>query len=563
VEGDRPRLRDHPQLVALTVGLAVAETVVVWLLAPRSSVALAPQISAPAPYDIFHDLRWLLVYSKSWPGLAGEVLLFLLFRTSVTVAMVRAAWPQHLEGPPTRDLVRRCALSTAVLALVLLPFAVLLFATAVFSLSWLFFVGVPVLLMLAVLMHQATVERRWWHERPARASVVPILVEFAVLTVAGAILAVAPSWTWVPVAAAAGVANAWCWLRVVHALAGRVPTGRRRPFVLVGVGGVLVLVLGGTAIGFAVSSAVESSRSPIPVARSRTGAPVLVVKGFNSKWDGVTRRWVQGDFRIRRFSYAGLDAAGEPRPYGRAATHQSLRELALEMRAQVDAFHRATGRPVGIVAESEGSLVALAYLAATPHAPVRSFVALSPLLDPGRVYYPPSGDAGWGLAAGAVLDGISDIVGDLGPVQVSSDTPLFRSIVNEGPALRGLLRCPAPGVHELAVLPIDSGVSAPSPPQIGFPYTVRPAFHGGLLGDSTTADLVTRTLQGEPASTSGFWRSAEKVVQAGASPWQVPDLEASVNPPWQGKTSTPCTAVRRQLRAWVGSPALGARTSSG
>ena len=104
------------------------------------------------------------------------------------------------------------------------------------------------------------------------------------------------------------------------------------------------------------------------------------------------------------------------------------------------------------------------------------------------------------------------------------NTALFRSIVNEGPALRGLLRCPAPGVRELAVLPIDSGVSAPSPPQIGFPYTVRPAFHCGLLGDSTTADLVTRTLQGEAVPTSGFWRFAEKVVQAGASPWQVPNL---------------------------------------
>jgi hypothetical protein len=383
------------------------------------------------------------------------------------------------------------------------------------------------------------------------------------------VLAVAPSWTWVPVAAAAGFANGWCWMRIVHAIAGRAPSERRRPFVLVGVGGVLALVLGGTAIGFAVSSAVESSRTPLPVARGQSGSPVLVVKGFNSKWDGVTRRWVKGDFRIRRFSYAGLDADGEPAPYEREATHQSLRDLAREMRTQVDAFHDVSGEPVGIVAESEGSLVALAYLAATPHAPVRSLVVLSPLLDPGRVYYPRSGDSGWGLAAGTVLDGISDVVGDLGPVQVSSDTALFRSIVSEGPALRGLLRCPAPGVRELAVLPIDSGVSAPSPPKIGIPYTVRPAFHGGLLGDSTTADLVTRTLHDRPVGTSGFWRFTEKVVQAGASPWQVPDLDASVNAPWRGKSSTPCAAVRRELRAWIGTaaqPAGGttaARTSSG
>ncbi|HZP29828.1 MAG TPA: hypothetical protein VFC99_12810 [Acidimicrobiia bacterium] len=567
--GGRPRLRDHPRLLAGAVGLAVGETVLVWLLAPRSAVALAPQISAPAPYDVFHDLRWLLVYHESWLGFAGEVLLFLAFRAGVTVLFVRAAWPAQIALPPTRDLVRRCATSTAVLALVLLPFAVLLFATAVFSLSWLFFVGVPVLVMLAVLVHQATVERRWWYERPARASVVPILLEFVMLTVAGAVLAVAPSPFWVPVAVLAGAGNAWCWLRVVHAVAGRVRGERTRPFVVVGVGAVLAIVLGGTAIGFAVSTAFEAARSPIPVARSRTGPPVLVVKGFNSKWDGVTRRWVKGVFRIRRFSYRGLDDRGEPRSYGRADTHHSIPELVRAMRAQVDAFRRATGRRVGIVAESEGSLVALAYLAATPHAPVRSLVVLSPLLDPGRVYYPTTGDGGWGVAAGTVLDGISALVHDLGPVDVSSDTPLFRSIVHEGPALRGLLRCPAPGVRELAVLPIDSGVSAPSPPRIGFPYTVRPAFHGGLLGDGTTADLVARTLDGHAVPTSGFWRFTEKVVQAGASPWQVPDLEPSINPPWHGKSATPCPSVRRELRAWIGAGSserpseAASRTSSG
>jgi hypothetical protein len=551
--GDRPRLRDHPRLVATCVGLVVAETIVVWAAAPHSGLALAPQVSAPAPYDVFHDLRWLLVYHRSWLGFAFEAILFLGFRSVVTLVLVGASWPDGVARPPARELAQRCVRSTALLGLLLLPFAVLLFATAVFSLSWLFFVGVPVLVMLAVLMHQSTVTRRWWHDRPARASVTPTLLAFVGLTVFGAMLAVGPAWARLPVAVLAGVANAWCWLYIVHSVAGRAPVPpRRRPFVVVGLVAVLVLVLGGTAIGFAVSTALESARTPIPVARAGTGPPVLVVKGFNSKWDGVTRRWVKGDFRIRRFSYRGLDAAGEPQPYDRSATHRSLPALAREMRAQVDAFHRATGRKIGIVAESEGSLVALAYLAAYPRAPVRSLVVLSPLLDPGRVYYPASGSSGWGLVAGTVLDGISAIVGDLGPVDVSSDTPLFRSIVSEGPTLRGLLRCPAPGVRELAVLPIDSGVSAPSPLRIGIPYTVRPAFHGGLLGDATTADLVTRTLGGHAVPTSGFWRFTEKVVQAGASPWQVPDLEPSVNPAWRHQSSAPCSAVRAGVRAWVG-----------
>ena len=62
---------------------------------------------------------------------------------------------------------------------------------------------------------------------------------------------------------------------------------------MIGLALVLVVVLGGTAIGFAVSVAVESGRTPPPRAPTTSaGSPVLLVKGFNSRWDGVTYRWV-------------------------------------------------------------------------------------------------------------------------------------------------------------------------------------------------------------------------------------------------------------------------------
>ena len=38
------------------------------------SIAIAPQITAPAPFSAFHDLRWLLVYHPSWATFAGEAL---------------------------------------------------------------------------------------------------------------------------------------------------------------------------------------------------------------------------------------------------------------------------------------------------------------------------------------------------------------------------------------------------------------------------------------------------------------------------------------------------------
>ncbi len=551
---DRPRLRDHRALVGATVGLVVLETVVVAAIAPEHSVALAPQVSAPAPFDVFHDLRWLLVYHESWLGLALELAVLLAWRTAVANLVVRFAWPTDGVLPSWRAQARRVLPFVAIEVVVLTPFAVLLFAMAVLSLSWLFFVAVPVLVMVACLVHHGAVGDRWWRDAPAKAGVVAVLIAFVNLTVAGAVLAVASWWLLVPVAVMAGVVNAWCWLRIVHALADRVVAPRRRPFALVGIAGVLVLVVVGTAVGFAVSVAVEGARRPLARARAdATGPPVLVVKGFNSKWEGITRRWVDGNYRIRRFSYRGLDAHRKPLPYERSDTHRSVRDLAREMRRQVDAFHRAAGAPVSIVAESEGSLVAQAYVAATPNAPVRTLVLLSPLLAPGRVYYPPAGNTGWGLAAGVVLDGLAAAVGAVGPVDVSADVPLFRSVVDEAPPLRALIHCPAPGLREAAVLPLDSGVSAPAPVDVDLPYAVVPAFHGGLLGDATTARVVGRALRHRPLSSSDFWEGVGEVVSAGAAAWQVPDLERSVNSEWSSLPAGDCRAVRAELRRWLAS----------
>ena len=242
---------------------------------------------------------------------------------------------------------------------------------------------------------------------------------------------------------------------------------------------------------------------------------MLVVKGFNSRWDGVTYRWVRGHHRIRRFSYRGLDARGRPLVYERDDTHRSVPELAREMRRQVEALHDATGAPVGIVAESEGALITQVFLASTPRAPVDAVVLLSPLVEPGRVFYPPRGDEGWGVATGAMMRGISAVIGALGPVDVSADEALFRSIVDLGPSLGALLACPPPRVRSYAVLPVDAGVSAPSPLDVELDHRVVPAFHGGLLGDATTARTIAAVLDGRPTPEgSPFWAAVGDVVNA-------------------------------------------------
>ena len=537
----------------LAVGACVVESVLVAALGTPAAAPLAAQAAGPTPYDVFHDLRWLLVYHPSWPAFALEVAALLTLRSLFVTAVVQAAWPPTVERPAFLAEWRRVAGFVVIVTLALLPFAVLSFATAVTALSWLFFVSVPVLVMAAALVHPGVVSASWWRDRPTWDTVRVILLAFVLLTAAGAVLSAAPTWVQPPLAGLAGLGTAWCWLRIVHVRAGVPAQHRRRPFVVVALAGIVALVVGGTAAGFAVSIAVQNGRTPVPPVRaSATGPPVLIVKGFNSEWDGVTRQWVHGRYRIRRFSYAGLDAHGAPRQYGRGDTHASLPALVHELRTQVDAFHAATRQPVSIVAESEGALVALAYLAATPHAPVPAVIALSPLLVPGRVYYPTVGSAGWGTVAGTVLDGLARALSGVGPVDVSADTGLFRSFVDEGPALQGLLRCAPPHVRSLAVIPLDSGVASPAPVTIGLPHAVVPAFHGGLLGDHTTQRLIGDVLGGQPASGAGFWAGTGDVVGALAAGWQAPGLATGLEPAWRALPApTDCTGVRRAIAHFV------------
>ena len=212
-------------------------------------------------------------------------------------------------------------------------------------------------------------------------------------------------------------------------------------------------------------------------------------------------------------------------------------------------YHRATGRRLTVVAESEGALLAKAYLAASPSAPVENLLILSPLIAPGRVYYPSAGDEGWGAGGALAMEGFAWALAGVSPVDVTPDTPFLRSIVDDAPALRGLMSCSLPRVHQLAVLPLDTGVSAPAPTSLGIPYTVVPAFHGGMLDDDTTASLVARMVAGERVPTDQGWSLAEEVIQAGASAWQVPQLATGINPSWShAPDSDNCGAIRGHLR---------------
>jgi hypothetical protein len=552
-------VRRHPGLVGATAGLSALEAVLIVSIGPSRAAPLAPQVAAPAPFGVFHDLRWLLVYHPSWLVFVVGLAALLGLRAVLDTALVRAAWPSGHPPPSWREQLVHAQRFTLITAGALALFVVLTFAMAATSLSWLFFVAVPVLVMVALLVHHGEVLPTWWRDLPTRATVVSILVVFVLLTGGGALISAVPAVVAPALAAVIGVGICLCRVCSVESLVTRSvdappiegPGPRRRPYAVLGLAAVLVLVVGGTAIGFGVAVAVEAGRTPPPrVPRGATGSPVLVVKGFNSRWDGVTYRWVRGDHRIRRFSYRGLDARERPQTYAREDTHRGLLDLAREMRRQVAAFHEATGEPVSIVAESEGALVTQVYLAASPRAPVRAVVLLSPLAAPGRVYYPPPGEEGWGVASGTLMRGIAAVIGALGPVDISAEEPVFRSMVDLGPMVGALLACPPPRVRSFAVLPLDGGVSAPAPIDVGFDHRVVPAFHGGLLGDDSTARAVEAVLDARrPEEGSAWWSTVGETVNALAAPWQAPSLVPSLESTWRGLPDAgDCRAVRAELR---------------
>jgi len=141
-------LKSRRRLVIVCAVAAIAETVLVDRFAAPSTLGLATQVSAPPPFGVFHDLRWILVYHESWLGFALELLAFVAFRGAMTTVCLRCAWPSDVAPEPLAVSIRRSVVFTVVAGLLLAPWAALLFALAVVSLSWLFFVAVPVVLLL-------------------------------------------------------------------------------------------------------------------------------------------------------------------------------------------------------------------------------------------------------------------------------------------------------------------------------------------------------------------------------------------------------------------------------
>jgi hypothetical protein len=268
------------------------ETILLAALGLHGALSLAPQVTAPAPLDIFHDLRWIAVYHNSWPILALEIVGVITLRSLWIAWIVQRSWPDRTP-PPMGRASMRSILFLIIAALLLVPFVILLFGLALTHLSFLFFAALPPVIAIALIIHGGAIRQaagRWWRWRPTAAGLGWILASFVWLTLAGSVMRSVSLPVAVLVAATAGLANARAWFGLVQSL-GRQPKRRRMPaLVPITVVVTFAIVVGGAAIGFAVTTGGnrEPQAVPPPAPEADPGErPVLVAAGLYSRLEGL------------------------------------------------------------------------------------------------------------------------------------------------------------------------------------------------------------------------------------------------------------------------------------
>ncbi len=553
------RFLAHRGLIGVSCGVAMAEAGLLVALAPAAR-ALAPQVTALPPLAIFHDLRWLYSTQRSWLWFALLLAGLLLARSVLNTALVRLAWPAHLPPPRPLAALRSALAVTALACLLISPLVSLTFGVAILPFSWPFLAMLPAMLLIALPLSHAGVADTWWRTLPTLAAAGWLLAEFAMLTVAAAVTATLPIAGAVPAAGLAGLINARAWYGLTGLAARSVDdsvpasplpawhgwTARKRPalwpvpaaplalavvIALLIALTRLVFVLGGHGLGEPTGSTVAWLAGEAGQADTVTDAghhPVLEIAGFGSWCCGQDRALVRAlrGTVVQQFSYRGMNARGQPLPYGAAAANLRLSLLGDRIAAQVWRLYAETGHRVDLVAESEGTLGVDAMLARHPDVPVGSVVLLSPIVAPGQAGF--RGAGGSGLVTGDELHALIWFVGGLSPFGTSGAETLINSVNRVG------ARFAAAAAHSarlrlLEVIPLADAVTLPACP-LPRNVVVVSAFHGQLLGDPAALRAVRDFLAHRPVRAPPALRTTAEIMAAAASAWRMP-AHAAPSPP--------------------------------
>ena len=566
----------HRGLIAFCAGGAIAEAGLLSFLAPAAR-PLAPQVTALPPLAAYHDLRWLFAFNQSWLGFTGVLVLLLLARAAANVVLLLLAWPQEPSATVSRPrfLISfvSCAVLTVLVWLVMSPVVTLMFGVALVPFSWPFLAAIPILLGTTLVLSHGGVGQAWWRRLPPGSTVVWLLVMFLVLSAASVAMAHLDTAGVLAVAGAAGVVNARAWYGLTAAAVRRAaeqpprawPRGERGGWQPPRAGGprgvvprgiaqlpvtpiaalmVIALVVGLTRMAFtgtvqfstaagdvAAGAVTQSGGGTAAVAAGpeyRVGpvrGAVLVVEGFGSSCcsDVDALAAAEPDMIVRQFSYLGLNAAGDPIPYGPDAEDLPIQVLGDRMATQLLRLYQQAHVAVDVVAESEGTLGLYAMLARHPHLPVRSLVLLSPIVDPGQMG---QGGQASGTVPGDALITLNNLVGGMSPYGSSGAKELIDSVSQVGATYFASVSKDR-GIPWLAVIPLANAVTLPACP---WPRDVIfvAALHGGLLGHASVRQMVVSFLADGRVSPAGRsqqrLRSAAQLISSAATAWRMPDF---------------------------------------
>ncbi len=547
----------HRGLILVAAGGAVTEAGLLTLFAPAAR-PVAPQATALPALAAYHDLRWLFTDTQSWVGFACVFTAALLARAAMDTVLLRLAWPRELSAPRLSRAFLSCMALTALAWLLLSPAVTLAFSVAVLPFSWPFLAALPIMVGIAAALSHGGVIVAWWRRLPPLRAVLWLFASFAALSAAAAVIAHLGTAAALAVAAVTGVVNARAWYglagmasrvqpRTAESLPARVLFGL--PFAPVAAVMVLALVVGVARLMF--TGTIELPAGPpvaasaaditsalgmgpgggIPAAAAGASGAVLVVGGWGSSCcdaaDGL--RSAMPGMTVRQFSYAGLDAEGRPRRTGPGADDLPLPVLGDRMAAQLMRLHTLTGRPVDVVAESEGTLGVYAMLDRHPGLPVGSVVLLSPIVEPGQLSYPQGTDGA--SVSEYALNELNHLVGGMSPYGPSGAQYLLSSVSEFGARYFSAVTGPqGKSIRWLAVVPLADALTLPVcalPPDV----VVVPAFHGGLLGDGGVLPMVSGFLAGRAATPHGQdesqLRVAAEVITSVASAWRMPETSAA------------------------------------
>jgi hypothetical protein len=558
----------RPALIALAVAVPMAEAAAVDVTVP-SARALSPEVTALAPLAVFHDLRWLFGLGGTWPRFVLTLAAVVAARSLLDAALAWLAWPRGLARPRAMLLLGSSAALTVCAVLLLSPLVALVFGVALLPFSWPFLGMLPVLVLFALLLSHGSAASWWWRTLPPLRAATWLLTEFMVLSAAALVIDRLPAGYAVPLAGLAGVVNARAWYGVTTALAGplsarspgarparrRSPATRRLPIAPVAAMLAIGLVIGVARAGFAVASAPHhrstqaqaaigprdapsSSADPAPSGAARQ-SPVLEIQGFGSSCCSTASslRAIAGHAVAQQFSYRGLNSRGQPLPQGAAASDLPLPVLGDRIAAQVERLYAETGRPVDLVAESEGTLGVYAMLARHPDVPIGSVVLLSPIIAPGQVSYPADDRDARGDVPGYALQAVVWFIGGLSPFGTAGAEKLINSVDQTGASyVQAAVRAnELKPKRWLAVLPLADSLTLPAC-QLPAHTVVVAALHGGLLGNPGVQATVRDFLAGHAVSAESPLQEAAEAVAQAAAAWRMPQL-VTPSPPCSGSGS--------------------------